>query len=96
MTQSGSDVSVAFHLGAEQALALCLAQRIQLAILKANSPSCGNQQIYDGTFQGKLKNGQGVTAQRLMAAGISVFNEFEIAAVIQWLAKHENSQPSSE
>ena len=42
------------------------------AILKAKSPSCGCGLIYDGTFSGTLKEGNGVTAELLLENGITV------------------------
>ena len=51
---------------------------IKVAILKARSPSCGSQQIYDGTFSNKLIDGMGVTAALLTQNGIKVFNENQI------------------
>ena len=50
----------------------------QLAILKANSPSCGSGCIYDGTFTGTLTEGDGVFAAKLKEAGIKVLTELDI------------------
>jgi uncharacterized protein YbbK (DUF523 family) len=47
-------------------------------LLKEKSPSCGKGQIYDGSFSGNLKAGNGVTADLLIAYGIEVFGESEI------------------
>lgn len=52
-----------------------LGQEIQLAILKANSPSCGSGKIYDGTFSGVLVDGDGVFAAMLKKQGIPVISE---------------------
>jgi uncharacterized protein YbbK (DUF523 family) len=38
----------------------------------ARSPSCGSGQIYDGTFTGKLIQGDGVLAEKLKKAGILI------------------------
>lgn len=78
MTQSGDDVTAAFAQGAQLALKLVKQYNIKLAVLKARSPSCGNEQIYDGSFQGRLIDGQGLTAKALMDAGVWVFNEHQI------------------
>ena len=51
---------------------------IDLAILKARSPTCGVHQVYDGSFSGKLVEGACVLAQKLMERGISVKDEAEI------------------
>jgi uncharacterized protein YbbK (DUF523 family) len=78
MANTGIDVTAQFQKGAEAALALCQKHGIRVALLKANSPSCGNMQIYDGSFSGKKIAGQGVTAALLMAHGIRVFNEDQL------------------
>ena len=51
---------------------------IEGAILKANSPSCGCGKIYDGTFSGKLTDGDGFFAGLLKSKGIKVSTEKEI------------------
>ena len=72
VSRDGTDVSETFQTGAEQTLQLARLYGCSKAILKANSPSCGCGQIYDGTFSGKLKNGYGVTAELLLENGITV------------------------
>lgn len=78
MTTDGEEVTQAFVSGAQQALALVQAHSIRIAVLKANSPSCGNVLTYDGSFSGVKVQGQGVTAALLTRAGVHVFNEFEL------------------
>ena len=46
--------------------------------MKANSPSCGNKEIYDGSFSGKRVSGDGVTAALLAAHGVKVYSEEDI------------------
>ena len=46
-----------------------------MAVLKSRSPSCGCGKIYDGTFSGTLKDGNGVTAQLLLDNGVKVVTE---------------------
>lgn len=81
----------AFSLGADLALKLALQHGIKVAILKARSPSCGNRQIYDGQFVKQLIAGQGLTAEKLSAAGITVFNELELSAAAAYVAELEQS-----
>ena len=45
--------------------------------MKANSPSCGARQIYDGSFSRKLVDGVGITADLLMKNGIAVVSEHD-------------------
>lgn len=79
ITTEGEDVSAQFLSGANQALELVRAHGIQIAVLKANSPSCGNLLTYDGTFSGVKVSGEGVTAALLKRHGVRVFNELELA-----------------
>ena len=78
LTAKGEDFSNAFLDGARQALALVQRHHIRIAILKANSPSCGNRLTYDGSFRGVKVEGQGVTAALLTRAGVQVFSELEL------------------
>lgn len=77
-TKVGTDVTPAFVKGAAETLKLAKLYNCELAILKERSPSCGAKQIYDGSFSGNLIDGIGVTAQLLVAHGISVIGESEI------------------
>lgn len=79
LTELGIDVTEAFQDGAEKALKLCLQNDIKYALLKANSPSCGNKSIYDGQFANKLVAGMGMTAELLTQNGIQVFSELELS-----------------
>ncbi len=76
------DKTKEFLAGANKALKLCKKENIKLALLKANSPSCGNRTVYDGTFLGVKIKGQGVAAKLLFENGIEVFNEGEIKKLI--------------
>lgn len=71
----GADVSAAFRLGAERTLAVARERNVAAAILKSRSPSCGVGRIYDGTFSGRLRDGDGITAEWLRCAGIPLFDE---------------------
>lgn len=77
-TNNGQDVSDEFIKGAYLALKLCQQHNIRFTLLSARSPSCGNEKIYNGTFNGQLIEGQGVTAALLTQNGIRVFNQFQL------------------
>jgi len=83
ITNKGLDVTNQYHRGAELALALCKQHQIKFALLKARSPSCGNEQVYDGTFTNAKIDGQGITAALLTRNGIRVFNETQIEALAE-------------
>ena len=79
--KDGRDITGAFLNGAQIALDLAKRQHIQFALLKSNSPSCGNDAIYNGAFNGTLRTGPGVTAALLVANNIQVFNEHQLEAL---------------
>ncbi|MDI2592592.1 DUF523 domain-containing protein [Pseudomonas sp. 681] len=86
MTTEGEDVSAEFLSGAYQALELVQKHGIRVAVLKANSPSCGNLLTYDGTFSGVKVSGEGVTAALLKRHGVLVFSELELPQAAAALA----------
>ena len=71
----GINVTAYYQAGACKALKLARRYGCTIAILKEKSPSCGNEQIYDGSFTGTLIPGQGITAKLLTHHGIRVFGE---------------------
>ena len=81
--KEGRDLTFNFREGAYGSFLDCLQEaaareeHIDGAILKANSPSCGYGQIYDGTFSGKLKAGNGIFAQILENDNIAIITEKE-------------------
>lgn len=54
-------------------------EEIQCAILQSRSPTCGVNQVYDGTFSGKLIPGSGVFAKSLIDAGYLVIDVEDIS-----------------
>ena len=78
---SGRDVTENYRCGAEAALALCVQNGCEAAVLKEKSPSCGCGLIYDGTFSRRIVPGDGVTAALLKAHGIRVCGESTLAAL---------------
>ncbi len=48
--------------------------QVDMVVLQSRSPSCGVNQIYDGSFTGKLIPGQGLFAELLMKNGIKVID----------------------
>lgn len=65
-----------------QAVSLVLDQlreeKIDCAVLQSRSPTCGVNQIYDGSFSGKLIPGMGIFAQALWNAGYHVIDAADI------------------
>ena len=75
MSRDGDDRTVEYEKGALEALRLCRLFSCEAAILKAKSPSCGLGCVYDGTFSGTLRPGDGVTAGLLKNSGVPVYTE---------------------
>ena len=80
VNREGVCVDDAFRRGAEKALELAAAERIDLVILQPRSPSCGTRQVYDGTFSGMLVRGKGVFAEMAANAGFRVMDAEEVLA----------------
>lgn len=75
---NGQDVDDEVRTGVQMALEIAKKERIDLAILKSRSPTCGVHQIYDGSFSGKLIDGQGALAQSLAENGFRVLDAEDI------------------
>jgi uncharacterized protein YbbK (DUF523 family) len=75
--RQGADYTPGFHTGALQVLELYRQRQPDLVIFKAYSPSCGAGRIYDGTFTGKLRPGDGVTAALLRENGAVLCTELD-------------------
>ena len=73
--KSGLDVTDNYMRGAQEALRLAQLYGCKIAVLKERSPSCGAGAVYDGSFCGRLVEGEGVTALLLMNNGIRIYGE---------------------
>lgn len=80
MLEDGRDVTEDFERGAHLSLerarqeGICAAAA-PLAVLKAKSPSCGVDVIYDGSYTGTLTRGDGLLARLLREEGFCVVTE---------------------
>jgi uncharacterized protein YbbK (DUF523 family) len=74
----GEDVTSNYVHGAQTALDAARRSGAVLAILKARSPSCGCGAIYDGSFSGSKREGDGVTAALLKRSGITVASDEDV------------------
>lgn len=73
--EDGRDMTEEFLKGAQEVLKIAKLLNIKKAILKSKSPSCGCGNVYDGTFSGRLIDGNGVTSELLLRNGIEVISE---------------------
>ncbi|HHX37279.1 MAG TPA: DUF523 domain-containing protein [Clostridiaceae bacterium] len=76
VTKDGHIFDSFFEAGRKETMAIIQAEMeisdIDLAILQSRSPSCGVNQIYDGTFSGTKIEGQGYFARHLQSIGVRV------------------------
>ncbi|ANU47264.1 DUF523 domain-containing protein [Enterocloster clostridioformis] len=72
MSIDGENVDKEYRHAVELAMREIGNVDIDLVILQSRSPTCGVNQIYDGSFTGRLIKGQGLFAQALIKAGYKV------------------------
>ncbi|EHU1305243.1 DUF523 domain-containing protein [Acinetobacter baumannii] len=85
LDSSGLDVTELYLKGAYRTLDIARQIQATCVVLKENSPSCGSQKIYNGTFQGEKITGVGITTALLQRHGFEVISENEIE---EWLTAH--------
>ena len=78
MDRNGNNVDAAMGAAVAKSMELIRKEEIQCAILQSRSPTCGVNQIYDGSFSGKLVSGSGLFAQALKDAGYRVMDAEDI------------------
>ena len=76
--KDGVDVTAQFERGAQEALKIARLVGAKTAILKARSPSCGCGKIHDGSFTGRLVDGNGIFAELCIKDRLEVETEEEI------------------
>ena len=76
--ENGNDVDLEYKRAVSMALSKIQHEDIELAILQSRSPTCGVNQIYDGSFTGKLISGMGLFAKALKERGIKVIDVEEV------------------
>ena len=76
--RNGNNVDAAMREAIEKAMEMIRKEDIQCAVLQSRSPTCGVNQIYDGSFSGKLINGSGLFAQALKDASYQVIDAEDI------------------
>lgn len=78
VTRNGQDVTAEYTAGARIAVNIAKSAGCDKAILKSQSPTCGCGKIYDGTFSGKLIDGDGIFCSLLKENNIEVYTEHEL------------------
>lgn len=85
VSMEGEDRTEAFISGARETLRLAKLYGCEVAILKERSPSCGSKEVYDGSFNGMVVTGEGVTAELLRQNGVKLFGENEISEFFKYV-----------
>lgn len=80
ITESGEDYTEKFYYGIKRAMDRIRGENIEFAVLQSRSPSCGVNEIYDGTFSHTLIKGKGLFAFELEKSGVKTIDvsEFNI------------------
>ena len=78
MDRDGRNVDAAMRAAVEMAMKQIPSEEIQCAVLQSRSPTCGVNQVYDGSFTGKLIPGTGIFAQALKDAGYRVIDAEDV------------------
>ena len=75
---TGQRYDALLEKGIERSLAAISGKKVDLAILQSRSPSCGVNQVYDGSFSGRKIAGSGRFAQKLKTLGYRVLDVEDI------------------
>ncbi|MFD2305546.1 DUF523 domain-containing protein [Enterococcus termitis] len=82
-TASGDDVTDMFKQGAQLAYQKLCDKNIDTIVLKENSPSCGRNSIYDGSFSGSRIAGAGVATAYFILQGLEVISENQWQKIVE-------------
>lgn len=74
----GEDKTDEFLKGAEKSLKIAELIEAKGVIFKEKSPSCGVHYIYDGSFNGNIIEGKGITTNYLENADYKVYSEDDL------------------
>ena len=83
----GENITDKFIKGAQTSLDTGMQAGVTMAILKSRSPSCGVGEVYDGTFTGRVRKGDGLFAHLCWESGISPKSSDDITEIKKTLAK---------
>lgn len=82
INSQNEDNTAYFLKGAKKAIALVKKYHIRYALLKAKSPSCGKDYIYDGSFNHVLTSGNGILVRELLKLGVTIYNEQDVRRLL--------------
>lgn len=78
MDRDGKNVDAAMREAVATAMKQIPSKEILCAVLQSRSPTCGVNQVYDGSFSGKLIPGAGIFTQALKEAGYRVIDAEDV------------------
>lgn len=76
--KNGGNVDACLREAVDKVLSELDLKGVDCAVLQSRSPTCGVNQIYDGSFSGRLIAGSGIFARALRDAGIRVIDAEDI------------------
>lgn len=74
INRNGVDCTEQFEKGAKESLNIAKKTKSEIAIMKLKSPSCGMGKIYDGSFNSKLVDGNGITVKAFLKNNIAIIS----------------------
>jgi uncharacterized protein YbbK (DUF523 family) len=89
LTEMGDDVTSQFLNGSKKELSKLKLSNAKVAILKSRSPSCGYGHVYDGSFTGNLRKGNGIFSQMCEDEGVKVISSDHIETFIKDITTQE-------
>lgn len=90
INEKGSDVTSFYRDGAYWATSIARIYQVKLAIMKEKSPSCGSKFIHNGSFDGTVIPGKGITAYQLEKMGVKVIDEDDAKELLKSLEGKQN------
>lgn len=87
---SGKDITNEILTGVLYVVSAVKKMGIKSAILKTKSPTCGMGKIFDGTFSGKLIEGNGILTEALLKENIKVYTEDNCLSLVNELLGENN------
>lgn len=92
VSSDGENRTAAFIRGAQETFRIAKLYGCEAALLKERSPSCGNKEVYDGSFTGTVVTGEGVTAELLRKNGVKVFGESELDVFFEYVRRKTDEE----
>jgi uncharacterized protein YbbK (DUF523 family) len=78
--KNGKDVTEEVLDGVKIFMKAVARMNVTAVILKTKSPTCGRGKVHDGTFTGKMIDGNGVLTAALLKEGVKVYTEEDCGA----------------